>query len=91
MPTKSDMLWLSVKKYNYISANFTAIYNPPAGINPPKYVTDFGFGIVGLEMRLDLHKVNRRGWCLFYYTTFENSNDMFCISYFFFGFPTFLA
>ncbi|XP_062593096.1 von Willebrand factor D and EGF domain-containing protein-like [Saccostrea cucullata] len=57
--TKVDMLWLNQKDYNYINADFTAMYVPPDGIAPPIYVTDFAFGIVGAYLRIDLYKVHR--------------------------------
>ncbi|XP_061172823.1 uncharacterized protein LOC133182112 [Saccostrea echinata] len=57
--TEVDMLWLSQKDYNYINADFMAIYTPPDITSQPEYVEEFKFGIVGGWLQLDLTKVAR--------------------------------
>lgn len=59
--TKVDELWLSDKDYNYINADFTAMYVPEMEYDLPAYVENYTLGIVEGRMRLDLHKVDRRG------------------------------
>nr|XP_034323636.1 uncharacterized protein LOC105326363 [Crassostrea gigas] len=58
--TKVDELWLSDKDYNYINADFTAMYVPEMEYELPDYVENYTLGIVKGRMRLDLHKVDRR-------------------------------
>lgn len=58
--TKIDELWLSDKDYNYVNADFTAIYVPEMEYELPDYVENYTLGIVEGRMRLDLHKVDRR-------------------------------
>lgn len=58
--TKVDELWLSDKDYNYINADFTAMYVPEMEYELPDYVENYTLGIVEGRMRLDLHKVDRR-------------------------------
>nr|XP_034323632.1 uncharacterized protein LOC105320732 isoform X2 [Crassostrea gigas] len=58
--TEIDKLWLSEKDYNYVNADFTAIYVPEGKYELPDYVENYTFGIVEGKMRLDLHKVDRR-------------------------------
>lgn len=58
--TKIDELWLSEKDYNYVNADFTAIYVPEMEYELPDYVENYTLGIVEGRMRLDLHKVDRR-------------------------------
>lgn len=59
--TEIDKLWLSENDYNYVNADFTAIYVPEVKYELPDYVENYTFGIVEGKMRLDLHKVDRRG------------------------------
>lgn len=58
--TKVDELWLSDKDYNYINADFTAMYVPEMEYELPDYVENYTLGIVEGRMRLDLHKVDRK-------------------------------
>ncbi|XP_048736746.2 uncharacterized protein LOC125651937 [Ostrea edulis] len=58
--TEPDMLWLSDKDYNYVIADFSAIYAPPDNFTQPDYVANFTLGIVKGKMLLDLRKVDRK-------------------------------
>lgn len=64
--TKIDELWLSDKDYNYVNADFTAIYVPEMEYELPDYVENYTLGIVEGKMRLDLHKVDRKGSSKFF-------------------------
>ncbi|XP_062587619.1 uncharacterized protein LOC134249266, partial [Saccostrea cucullata] len=57
--TEVDMLWLSQKNYNYINADFSAIYVQPDITTQPDYIEEFKFGIIGGWLQLDLTKVPR--------------------------------
>lgn len=68
--TEVDELWLSDKDYNYINADFTAMYVPEMEYELPDYVENYTLGIVKGRMRLDLHKVDRRGSSISFFFSF---------------------
>lgn len=74
--TKIDELWLSEKDYNYVNADFTAIYVPEMEYELPDYVENYTLGIVEGRMRLDLHKVDRRGSSIFFSIRIKSQNNI---------------
>lgn len=74
--TKIDELWLSDKDYNYVNADFTAIYVPEMEYELPDYVENYTLGIVEGRMRLDLHKVDRRGSSIFFSIRIKSQNNI---------------
>lgn len=61
--TEIDTLWLSDKDYNYVNADFTAMYTPPMKYDHelPDYIGNYSFGIIEGKMQLTLSKINRNG------------------------------
>lgn len=74
--TKIDELWLSDKNYNYVNADFTAIYVPEMEYELPDYVENYTLGIVEGRMRLDLHKVDREGSSIFLSIRIKSQNNI---------------
>lgn len=59
--TEIDTLWLSDKDYNYVNADFTAMYDPQTKYQLPDYIGNYSFGVIGGKMNLALSKINRNG------------------------------
>lgn len=64
--TEIDTLWLSDKDYNYINAEFTAMYTPQTKYELPDYIGKYSFGIIEGKMQLTLSKINRNGISIHY-------------------------